>query len=93
MATEEELDTLIKSKGDEIRQLKADKAAKEVIMAQVTGLNVSHTIIIPLPQPSLLPLSAPGCPTPPTPHAFSRPSFPSSFRSRKSLPYFNYSTR
>lgn len=59
MATKEELDTLIKAKGDEIRQLKADKAAKEVIMAQVTGLNVSrlesnHHHPLPLPQPSLL---------------------------------------
>ena len=40
MATKEELEGLIKAKGDEIRQLKADKAEKDAIMAQVASLNV-----------------------------------------------------
>jgi hypothetical protein len=75
MATKEELDTLIKAKGDEIRQLKADKAAKEVIMAQVTGLNVSlESIIIITPCPSR-PFSVLWMPSPAPPHALSRALF------------------
>ena len=45
MATKEEIEGLIKAKGDEIRQLKADKAEKDVIMAQVAGLNVRRFVL------------------------------------------------
>lgn len=41
MASKEEIEALIKAKGDEIRQLKAEKSEKDTILAQVALLNVS----------------------------------------------------